>query len=741
MEEGLEEMKMHLASFIVNPKEYKEERVVGTGAYGKVYLAINVKNNQKYAIKELFIDHLEGRQLKLFCREVQILAKCQNLFLLPFHGFTLTHPYSIVTEFVPNGSLYEALRHRPKSPTLTPTNKTVIAMAIAHGMMHLHELNIIHRDLKSLNILLDEDLYPKICDFGIARFVGDQNQIITQQIGTPHWMAPELFQGGQYDMRVDVYAYGIILWEMLSEDTPFKGRCPVQIMNAVCTLHERPIMPIGVPKELDELVRLCWAQTPEERPTFKMIYKMFKEKKLAFAGTDFSAVDECVRRIEKAQEEVRMKKWSDFPRVADMELVDVPELICSSPEPKPQVSKTGVDLLDELAKMPGEKMEDVVKMLRAVINKDESMIDAVKQHEVFEKIPFGDHSLFGVVYDLVFDMLEKNPGSVPAEKIKQVIDANAQHSRELMSLLTLMPRDDRVAELVMKNWRLFVTKDAGVLLMTVVNDLLCGSFIGKYEQEYAEMIKKAFEMTNRRVLNASYRVLANHFDEKYVSPLLGKHLGMKGVGHPALLVLSQCANVVLTEQHFIALFNLARYKEANQIIRKGAQNPEYAQIIASNSAFWLGTDKLDSQTCLMVIYELTKHKDIKFSDATLLKFCWFLDKCLSIEPIPFGTICMILREMPKDETVATYCESSGFSQKFLKAAIDQHEYQTAVRFVRTLLKFGVSESFKLLLEKISSIDIETDMSSIPLVCSVDSKYLPHTGDENVVVNAIKTANT
>ena len=98
---------------------------------------------------------------------------------------------------------------------------------------------------------------------------------------------------------------GIILWEMLSEDTPFKGRCPVQIMNAVCTLHERPIMPIGVPKELDELVRLCWAQTPEERPTFKMIYKMFKEKKLAFAGTDFSAVDECVRRIEKAQEELK----------------------------------------------------------------------------------------------------------------------------------------------------------------------------------------------------------------------------------------------------------------------------------------------------------------------------------------------------------------------------------------------------------------------------------------------------
>ena len=119
MEEGWEEMREHLRDYIVDLSDFTQINTIGKGAFGKVYLAENNKTKEKYAIKELQFEHLEGRQLKLFCREVQILAKCHNLFLLPFRGFTLSFPYSIVTEFISNGSLYEALRHKPKAPSLS----------------------------------------------------------------------------------------------------------------------------------------------------------------------------------------------------------------------------------------------------------------------------------------------------------------------------------------------------------------------------------------------------------------------------------------------------------------------------------------------------------------------------------------------------------------------------------------------------------------------------------------------
>ena len=767
MEEGLEEMKMHLASFIVNLKDYKEERTLGKGAYGKVYLATNAKNGQKYAVKELFIEHLEGRQLKLFCREVQILAKCHNMFLLPLHGFTLTHPYSIVTEYISNGSLYEALRHRPASPTLTPTNKTIIAMGIAHGMCHLHDLNIIHRDLKSLNILLDQNSYPMICDFGIARFKTDQNQPVTQQIGTPHWMAPELFEGGKYDSRVDVYAYGIILWEMLTEETPFKGRCPVQIMAAVCTMHERPMMPLNVPKQLEELVRLCWSQTPEERPTFKTIYKLFRDKKVAYEGTDFAAVDECVRQIERAEEQMRLKKGLDLPMLDDTTLPVVAELdVCEEEESltnyqspmfgtwlvnamKVVTVEDAPGVLDQIVSvmpvLPTEKMEDVLVAARVMINRGSEFIEVFRNHAMFRQLPLERTDVFGTLYDLLFELTDKDPHTLSIEQLKTLLDAQSTSSRELMSLIAMMMKEknEEVLDLLMNNWRVFINKDAGVLMLSVVNDVISEDFHRHYELQFKDMLAGAFDSQNRRLLNAAYKLLITHFDEKYVPAQISKHLRARKTAHAALIVLSMCKKLVLTERLLVGLFGIAQYKEASAMILNAALNFDYAQVIVSNAASWVSTNKMDDDTLLLLMYRLTKHRNLDMNDATLLKFCFFLDRCLSMNPVPFGVICSILKQLPKTQTAVTFCESSGFTKRYLEAAVEAGQWQAAAAFVAALRSFGFSESFKVWLDKLSTIDLETDLSSVPLVFDFADKttdarkYVDALGSDSVVVNAIK----
>ena len=133
-----------------------------------------------------------------FCREVAILASNSNPFIVPFIGFN-PEEHTIMTKFMPNGSLDNYLNNEKQ---LNPTQLTIIAAGIAHALARIHETGIIYRDVKPQNILLDEKMYPIICDFGISR---DFTQVMTHNTGTLCFMAPEQITTGIYDQKADVY--------------------------------------------------------------------------------------------------------------------------------------------------------------------------------------------------------------------------------------------------------------------------------------------------------------------------------------------------------------------------------------------------------------------------------------------------------------------------------------------------------------------------------------------------------
>ena len=239
------------SKFILDHKDLVLEKSINSGGCGEVYLGEYSPTHEKVAIKRLFSIEMSNKNADLFTREVQINAIVSNTFLVPFVGFTLTYPFTIVTKYIPNGSLFDAL-HRSdmieyKEPSenlnkstfkikkcikLTPTNKSIIAYAVASGMNYLHESGIMHRDLKSPNVLLDENLLPKICDFGLSR-THSLASSMTKAVGTPQWMAPELINIQEYDESVDVYSYGVVLWEMVTENIPFEGMDSYQIVYAL----------------------------------------------------------------------------------------------------------------------------------------------------------------------------------------------------------------------------------------------------------------------------------------------------------------------------------------------------------------------------------------------------------------------------------------------------------------------------------------------------------------------------
>jgi serine/threonine protein kinase len=151
-------------------------------------------------------------------------------------------------------------------------------------MSYIHSRRIIHRDLKTLNVLLDRRNQPRVCDFGIS-VSGSGQPGREKPFGTASSMAPEEHRNEAFDNSVDVYSFGILLWEMLTREVPFAGREPLQIMYAVAMTGERPAIPESAPEPLERLITMCWAQDPKDRRTFSAIVWEFLYDRVEFPGT------------------------------------------------------------------------------------------------------------------------------------------------------------------------------------------------------------------------------------------------------------------------------------------------------------------------------------------------------------------------------------------------------------------------------------------------------------------------
>jgi len=290
------------SELVVKLDEFEVGDTIGKGGFGEVKRAIQKKTGVQCAIKQIFNERLEGNRFRRYVGEIETLAQCDNMFLVPFIGFTADPPYAIVTEFMPNGSLDRYIRIKSDECTLTGTQLTAIAMGIAFGMLHLHINGIIHRDLKSANILLDSRLFPRICDFGIARFEESGTVGMTAKIGTPNYMAPELISSTEYDRKVDVYAYAMILYEMCEHVRPFKGMKIGEIFKAVIENNERPKLTSSTPIPLQRLISRCWDRDPQQRPSFEEIFEEFSLGRVAFPNTKRFEIENFLKTIEQDEE-------------------------------------------------------------------------------------------------------------------------------------------------------------------------------------------------------------------------------------------------------------------------------------------------------------------------------------------------------------------------------------------------------------------------------------------------------
>ncbi|EAY10706.1 TKL family protein kinase [Trichomonas vaginalis G3] len=296
IERSLNSLTEKGSGFVVHLSEFIFGGVIGKGGFGEVRKAVQISTQRYCASKQIFSSRIEGQKFKRYVSEIETMLKCDNMFLIPLVGFTIEPPYTIITEYMPGGTLDKALRPASKKDPLSPTQLTMIAMGIANGMMELHANNIIHRDLKTANVLLNANKLPAIIDFGISRTESANHQQ-TAGIGTPQYMAPELISSTKYDKKVDVYSFAMILYEMSELTKPFNELSITEIFQRVVDRGDRPDFSDRTPENLRKLIRNCWDQEPSNRPTFEAIYQEFCSGRVAFPGTDPKKISKFVEHI------------------------------------------------------------------------------------------------------------------------------------------------------------------------------------------------------------------------------------------------------------------------------------------------------------------------------------------------------------------------------------------------------------------------------------------------------------
>ncbi|KAK4467669.1 hypothetical protein MN116_008608 [Schistosoma mekongi] len=230
---------------------------IGSGAQGVVFRGCF--RNELVAVKKV------SRQSDTDIRHLRYL---NHPNVIKFRGVCVEQPcYCILMEYCPYGQLYEIIHSgNPISPSLICS----WVKQIADGMHYLHSCKIIHRDLKSPNVLVGYNHVLKISDFGASREC-TENSTKMSFTGTVAWMAPEVIRNEPCSFKVDVWSYGVLLWELLTGEIPYHNVDSTAILWGVGSEHLRLPVPVTCPSELRVLMKTCWNIRPRNRPSFRQI--------------------------------------------------------------------------------------------------------------------------------------------------------------------------------------------------------------------------------------------------------------------------------------------------------------------------------------------------------------------------------------------------------------------------------------------------------------------------------------
>ena len=255
-------------------KEYIIKQTLGKGSYGIVYKVQKKNTNEIYVIKQIALRGLSQKEIDEVRQEAKILSSINSDFVAKYYdSFEENDNINIVMEYCDEGDLNDFIIKKKESQTLIEEDLIWnLFIKITIGLAHIHQMKILHRDLKTMNIFLKNGFQVKIGDLGVAKILL-KNSFAKTLIGTPYYLSPEICQEKPYNDKSDVWALGCILYELCTFKHPFdaksQGALILKIMNNTPENVNNTYS-----KDLCNLIHLLLEKESEKRPSCKDILNL-----------------------------------------------------------------------------------------------------------------------------------------------------------------------------------------------------------------------------------------------------------------------------------------------------------------------------------------------------------------------------------------------------------------------------------------------------------------------------------
>lgn len=279
----------------VSTDEIKDVKKIGHGAFCGVWL-VNYRSSQKLASKRLH-DNSSIEHTQELIEEIKLVSTLRHASIVQLVGAAWTHESDLqaLFEYMEGGDLRSYLDNEKTDRSWT-LEKVQIAIDIVEALVYVHSFNppLVHRDLKSHNILLSLDMEAKISDFGVSRYESEQNTM-TAGVGTGCWLAPEVISGrNDYGTAVDIFSFGVVLSELDSHRLPYADATTpsgnklsdLMLLELVATGQLRPTLSPSCPSKIAQLADRCLSLNPEDRPTATQIAYMLRSFKKSMSSGD-----------------------------------------------------------------------------------------------------------------------------------------------------------------------------------------------------------------------------------------------------------------------------------------------------------------------------------------------------------------------------------------------------------------------------------------------------------------------
>lgn len=244
---------------------YNRIKKIGAGAMGCAHLISRKTDGAMLVVKEINVASLGEKERQEAMLEVEVHRQLRHPNIVLLHeAFIEAGNLFIVMEFADAGDLSQLIRNA-KGRRFKEEKILDLFGQICLGMHHIHSLNILHRDLKTANILLTRAGHIKLADFGIARVMSSETQMATTMIGTPYYLSPEICEDKPYNHKSDLWSLGCVLYELVTLKHAFEGNSlPALVMNII--KGEHPSIPDGYSRDLSNVISAMLQKNPDARP-------------------------------------------------------------------------------------------------------------------------------------------------------------------------------------------------------------------------------------------------------------------------------------------------------------------------------------------------------------------------------------------------------------------------------------------------------------------------------------------